>query len=86
MYFNIMANYVFSSAWFYFLLKCTKEEEKANREKLNVGRQFFKDVMCIFLMLLCVTLLHEGTVLFLRKNDHLFPLFPFINPAPPGLK
>ena len=75
-----MANYVFSSAWFYFCWNAQKKRKKANQEKLNAGRQFFKDVMCIFLMLLCVTLLHEGKIPFLRKNHHLYPQFPFINP------
>ena len=63
-----------------FCWNAQKKRKKANREKLNVGRQFFKDVMCIFLMLLCVTLLHEGKIPFLRKNHHLYPQFPFINP------
>ena len=45
----------FSSAWFYFLSKCTKERgKKLTRKNLNVDRQSFKNVICIFLMLLCL--------------------------------
>ena len=46
----------FSSAWFYFLSKCTKERgKKLTRKNLNVDRQSFKNVISIFLMLLCLT-------------------------------
>ena len=37
----------FSSAWFYFLSKCTKKRTRTG-EYLNVDRQFFKDVIYIF--------------------------------------
>ena len=39
----------FSSAWFYFLLKCTKKRAKANREKV------LQRCNPYFLMLLCST-------------------------------
>ena len=46
----------FSSAWFYFLSKSTREEgKKLTGKNLNVNRQFFKDVNLDFLMLLSVT-------------------------------
>ena len=38
----------FSSAWFYFLSKCTKKGQKLIGKKLNVDRQFLKDVIRIF--------------------------------------
>ena len=38
----------FSSAWFYFLSKCTKRGQKLTGKKLNVDRQFFKDLIRIF--------------------------------------
>ena len=46
----------FLQLWFYFLSKCAKEiGNKLTGKNLKVDRQFFKDVICIFLMLLCVT-------------------------------
>ena len=46
----------FSSAWFYFLSKSTKERwKKLTGKNLNVDRQFFKDVIRIFFMFLCLT-------------------------------
>ena len=42
------------SAQFYFLANCTKERgKKVTGKNLNVDRQFFKEVICIFSMLLC---------------------------------
>ena len=62
----------FFAAWFYFLLKCTKERgKKLTGKNLNVDRQFFKDVFCIGV----------GVVPILRTNCNPFPLFPFINPS-----
>ena len=36
--------------------------KKLAGKKLNVDRQFFKDVICIFLTLLCVTKLQGGGI------------------------
>ena len=38
----------FSSAWFYFLSKCTKKGQKLTGKNLNVDRHFLKDVIRIF--------------------------------------
>ena len=45
----------FSSAWFYLQWKCTKErEKKLTGKNLNVHRQLFKNVICIFWILYCL--------------------------------
>ena len=79
--FFISLSFKFSSSWFYFLLKCTKERrKKPSGKNLSVYRQFFKYVICIFLMLLCVTYLQRvGAAPSFRKNCNPFPLFLFIN-------
>ena len=79
------SNLVFSSAWFYFLFKCTTE---VTQEKLNVDESssVLQGFNLIFLMLLCdfTAKREEGqgdgvTVPILRKNCYPFTSFLFIN-------
>ena len=57
-----------------------KKREKANREKLKVDRQFFKDVMCIFYFALFIIIESERkTAPVLKKNYHSFYPVSFIN-------
>ena len=55
---NLSMRFKCSSVWFYFLMKCSKEEKKKPAgKKLNVDRQIFHDVICNvhFLMVLSET-------------------------------
>ena len=57
-----------------------KRGQRLTGKNLNVNGQFFKDVIRIFLMLICLTILQEvGVISILQKNCNPFALFPFIN-------
>ena len=67
----------FSLAWLYCLWKCTKgREKKVIGESLNLYKQFFKDVICIFW---CYSVWPNcrgsGTQQFLGKSAAHFPYF-----------
>ena len=72
---------IFFSLVLFFLQMHNRSWKKLAGKKLNVDRQFFKDV-------LWVTLLQEGMVQyqFLGKNCHPFSPFPLINTSLSKLK
>ena len=76
-----------------FSVKIHKRRGKRlTSEKLNVNRQFFKYVICIFFFFFffwfysVLPNCRGETVPILRKNCHLFHLFPFVKTFPNQIK